>query len=534
MSAGARLVVIPPSGSHSWTRLAPLPFYIGRNPDNHLIIRDNRASRHHARIVGQDGAYVIEDLKSRHGVFVNGRRVLRERLRHQDRITFGFPDSYQLVFLQDGAAQEVLGNLSSSVAGTGGSGRLRGLLDVARALRYSISAEDILAAVVDAALQLTGMERGFLLLEEQGRLTVSIARGAGGAPLSAGAFTAPLEEIYGKLCSRSELLSIHLAGPLGGAQSVICIPLVHIRGAAGEETRMVSTAMETAGALYLESEGRSGQEVGRELLESLALEASTILENARLLEEERKKQKLEEELAIAREIQTSLLPKRLPESGWLRAAGWSIPSREVGGDYFDLRAGADGAWAAMIADVSGKGVSSALVASLLQGAFVLAAEEALRPDHLMARLNGFLLERTQGEKYVTAVFCRIQPGGELECVNAGHCTPLVVRATGEIEILPASGPPVGLLEAAAFDVVKTELRPGDLVVMVTDGLTESTGDGKQMLGMEGIRAAVGVSGRTATEASEALRGAVEEFTQGAPQADDMTAFILEYRGLEQP
>src|SRR5262249_13769216 len=150
-----------------------------------------------------------------------------------------------------------------------------------------------------------------------------------------------------------------------------------------------------------------------ELLETLAIEASTILENARLLEEERAKIRLDDELRIAREIQRGLQPVSLPSTGWFRAAGSSRASTEVGGDYFDVHVISNDVWMAVLADVSGKGVSSALLASLLQGTFLMASGDPADIEPSMARLNEFLLERTKGEKYATVFFCILESSGRL-------------------------------------------------------------------------------------------------------------------------
>jgi serine phosphatase RsbU (regulator of sigma subunit) len=147
---------------------------------------------------------------------------------------------------------------------------------------------------------------------------------------------------------------------------------VRVRATLSEDTCLSSPASETVGLLYMDSRTGAADLSGgnRELLQTLALEASTIIENARLLEQERGKIRLEKELSVAREIQSSLLPKRLPVDGWFRAAGSSIPSHQVGGDSFDIRQFHPDAWSVLVIDISGKGVSSALLASLLQGAFV--------------------------------------------------------------------------------------------------------------------------------------------------------------------
>ena len=114
---------------------------------------------------------------------------------------------------------------------------------------------------------------------------------------------------------------------------------------------------------------------------------------------------MEDELKIARTIQQGLLPAALPSTGWFRAAGSSIPSTQVGGDYFDVRQVSPDVWAAVVADVSGKGVSSALLASLLQGSFLMASADPWHVESIMTRLNTFLLERTRGEKYATIFYC---------------------------------------------------------------------------------------------------------------------------------
>ncbi len=160
-------------------------------------------------------------------------------------------------------------------------------------------------------------------------------------------------------------------------RSVVCVPLVHIRSGTSEETRISGQRRGTVGLLYMDSrQAPADLSAGnRELLQTLAIEASTILENARLIEEERVKLRMEDELKIARDIQQGLLPAALPSIGWFRAAGSSLPSTQVGGDYFDVRQISPDLWAAVVADVSGKGVSSALLASLLQGSFLMASAD---------------------------------------------------------------------------------------------------------------------------------------------------------------
>jgi len=267
------------------------------------------------------------------------------------------------------------------------------------------------------------------------------------------------------------------------------------------------------------------------LLQTLAIEASAVLENARLLEEERAKQQLEEELRLANTIQQSLLPAALPSSGWLRASGSSVASRQVGGDYYDVAQVTPQCWSAVVADVSGKGVSSALLASLLEGALIAASDQPAVLARRMCRLNKFLLERTAGEKYATIFYALLEEGGRLNYVNAAHCPPLVLRNGAEIAELDATGLPVGLVEGASFEVAERQLAPGDKVIIYTDGVTEAQDPGGAFFGKKRLRElAVAHAGGTCREIHDAIQSAVAVFTEGAAQYDDITLVVLEYAG----
>ena len=518
----AVLEVVSPSGDRSQIALRPLPFRIGRLGENHLALRDNRISRHHARILVEGGAYFIEDLGSRHGVFVNAARVERRRLTHGDRISFGFEDSYQLTFLLVPAGTP--GLVISPEPGGSNLARLRAMLEVARALQASLSTDEVLAAVLEAALTITGCRRGFLLLEEGGELRVRIAR-EGSGPLSPEALRTPVERLRQALFERRELLAVSREAAGGG----IAIPLVRIRTGAGQQTTVLAPAEDTVGLLYMEADQPTELPVGsRELLTTLALEASTVLENARLLEEQWARQRMQEELRIARRIQENLLPGKLPSCSWLRAAGVSLPSREVGGDYYDLRHVAEDCWSLVVADVSGKGVGAALLAALLQGMFVAAPYSGLPIQEMMARVNRFLLERTAGEQYATVLYGLLDAGGRLLVVNAGHPPALVLRGS-RTERLPARSLPLGLLEDAVYCVDEVRLRPGDRLFIYSDGVTDARNAAGEFFGLARLERTLSqVTVKGAEALSHAALAAVDAFTGGADQPDDLTVLALEY------
>jgi energy-coupling factor transporter ATP-binding protein EcfA2 len=158
MSLGreAALVVVNPSGARTRVSIRPVPFLVGRQPGNHLVIRDNRVSRNHCRIIVERGDHVLEDTASTHGVFVNGQRVARHILRDKDRIEFGVPDGYQLVFAaEEGDLNRLLDQFDRAApAGGGNLAKLRAVVEIARMLQSSLSVDEVLAA-----LDLTALER---------------------------------------------------------------------------------------------------------------------------------------------------------------------------------------------------------------------------------------------------------------------------------------------------------------------------------------------------------------------------------------
>jgi serine phosphatase RsbU (regulator of sigma subunit) len=539
------LAVTNPSGNRSRVAIEPVPFLIGRQGENNLVLRDNRISRNHARISVDSGEYVVEDLESRHGVFVNGQRVKRQALKDGDRIDFGFPDSYRLAFtLKEDDLNQYLGKMSAP-PGTGATNlsKLRSLVEVARALQSSLSTSDVLAAVVDAALSVTGAERGFLLLGKGDQLEVRVARDRRGIPLDTSDLGVPRSLINRALRTRRDLLSMTF-DPLGAdgfrpemsvadleLRSVVCVPLIQVRTGSMQET--VATSLNnTVGVLYMDSRLTAADlsSGNREILQTLALEASTILENARLLEEERSKQHMEEELNIARDIQTGLLPSQLPTEGWFRATGSSIASRQVGGDYFDVRCVSPDLYACVIADVSGKGVSAALLAALLQGAFVFASEGAVRIDDVMSRVNRFLIERARGEKYATVVYCTIDRGGELRWSNAGHPKPVLVRASGELQLLDSTGLPIGMMDVAAYEVKSIQMHPGDKLVLFSDGLSEAANADGEFFDKKALKEFLCAhAGIGCAELHSKLVEAVEDFSEASEQEDDITMLVVEYQ-----
>jgi len=542
---GLLLTVVDSNDERKVVRVDRSPFRIGRLPDRDLSLRDSRISRNHAQILLEDGRYFVEDSGSRHGVFVNGRKVSRAPLRPRDQLDFGIDDSFRiLVGDEHSPAAPLLKKVAEipSLEGTGDLGRLSAVIDVARVLESSGSLDDVLAAAVDAALSVTGAERGFLLLQDSGgELQTRIARDQTGSPLPADDLKVPHDVIAGALKRRHEMFAMTFdpaAGPQAGQsgpaperRSVLCVPLVKMRFGDHGETSVLSAAENTIGALYMDS-SQVGTDLGeghKELLQTLAIEISTVLENARLLGEEQRRRHLEQELQIAREIQQSLLPNKLPTEGWLRAAGSSDACFQVGGDYFDVMELPPDHWGAVLVDVSGKGVSAALLTSLLQGAFfqATAAHEGLAES--LARINRYVCERSRHARFATAFCCVISEAGRVRWINAGHCATVVAHADGTLDWLKPTGFPIGLFPDAEFPEESLELQQGDKIVIYSDGVSEAANHGSDRFGEE--RIANFVQRNRALRADRlhvALLEEVAAFTQGAEQEDDLTLLVLGY------
>ncbi len=541
------LAVVEPGGRRQLVKISKSPFQIGRLAECEISLRDSRISRQHAQIVAEDDSYYLEDLNSRHGTFVNGKKITRHKLSANDRIDFGVEDSYHLVFTYEtGDTERLLAQLDAvpTTHATGNLAKLRAVLEVARALESSMSLEDVLGAVVDAALVVTGAERGFLLLHNsQGTaLEMRVARDKHGRPLDETDLRVPRGVIQRALHQRRDLLSMNFDPAQINTEksvvdlelrSVVCVPLVRIRIGHQHETSQLSTKNDTLGVLYMDSRvGSADLSAGnRELLQSLAIETSTVLENARLMSQEREKRRLEQELSIAREIQRSLLPSRLPSDGWFRAAGSSQACFQVGGDYYDVMELSESLWGFVLADVSGKGVSAALLTSLLQGAFFATAGHESRLTEIMSRVNRYVCERSQTRNYATVFYCTVDRGGATRWINAGHCPPLLVRAGGKMEELAASACPIGLFPAAPFPQQETQLFSGDKLVVYSDGVTEAENAAGEQFGEEALTTLVrNRASAPAAELHQAIIDEVSRFTAGAPQSDDVTLVVLEYRG----
>lgn len=267
----------------------------------------------------------------------------------------------------------------------------------------------------------------------------------------------------------------------------------------------------------------------QDFLEHLAVQAAVAIENARYHERSLELERVKQDLASAREIQRSLLPQSIP-----RIPGYSLAARsqacyEVGGDYLDILALPGGELMMVVADVAGKGLASALVASAFRSAFRAMAESGMAPAEVARRMNE--LRHGEGEesrrRYVTAIFARFDPAaGVVEVVNAGHNPGLLLKGTKEARAIPASGLPIGMLPVSSYAVETIELSGPARLLLYTDGMIEVF-RGEEEFGQERLAQAFrDCRSAEAENILDSLWRTVDAFSSQESLTDDMTALVL--------
>jgi phosphoserine phosphatase RsbU/P len=519
------------------------PFSVGRKVDKDLVIADPRVSRDHAIITSENGQFEVVDQGSKHGTFVNGERIQRKTLERNDRLEFGVRDVSYVVFHPHHATSNTAREFLSQISGIHISSestdleKLTLFLEAARKLNTTGVLDEILVTLLEATLKLTRAERGYVFLKTDEGMRLAAGRNSKGEPLLDDK-TISHSILDDALKSNSEFVvtdtsqSLELKGRQSivayDLRTVICIPLRKPQVQATRDIQAVTPAepsAEVMGALYVDSRfaSRDISSVSNDILQAIAREAASLIENARLVQAEEAARRYQQELSIAAAIQQGLMAVTIPEVPFARLAGRNLSCKEIGGDFFDAVNTEDGL-AIVLADVSGKGVSAALLASTLQGMIYSQLTARIPLTEIVAAANRFFTHKHIGEKYATLIVARIRRDGELEYVNCGHVPPLLV-CNHEV-IRPRHGNlPVGLLSDATYESDRCNLHPGDRVVLVTDGVTEAEnarGDFFEDHRLEAVAAK--------SETLEDIFSAVANFCGGTPLNDDCTVVELIYTG----
>lgn len=512
-------------------------FTIGRRSTADLQVVSTDVSRDHADISQDNNRYIIRDRGSRYGTFVNGENVTERALTDGDRIRLGRSDAVELLFLVDAGDTSGLRDPSSGVADLR---QMAGLLTGLRALGSGRVLDEVLTLVLDSALDVTSADRGFIMLaNETGQLEFKVARANGHVTLPGTTFATshkiPHEvfqtgqsKMVGDLMDSSHA-DIHGGTIALGIRHVLCVPLrivryVVSRPAASDENKII-------GVLYLDGREKATllSRATRTSLETFATEAALAIESARLYAESAEKARLERDLRVAAEIQRALLPEPRFEGPGIDLAAVTVPCRTIGGDFYDYLDVGEGRFGFTLGDVSGKGPPAALLAAAVQSIFAAQAALGGNPAETMTRINRALLRRAIEARFATMFYAVLWSDGRLSYCNAGHESPIIVGRTQRS--LDTGGVVLGLFDNAKYEVETVQLEPGDTIVVFSDGVSEARNHADEELGRERLVTALGSVRDISSEATlEKLLAAVRDFTAGAPQADDVTALVLRYRG----
>ena len=551
LTGEAVLEVVSPDGARRFARVTQTPFMIGRGAEtgNHLQLSDRRISRNCAAVVIEANRYYVEDRGQRRGLFVNGEKIDSRELQDGDAITFGLDDSYEIIFRSAKGADDDsipllltrIEHITSSEP-SGGLRKLNQLLEATALLHSQLPLDEVLAHMLDQSVSLTDADRGLLLeADRSGALQVKLARRSGGLRLPPESLTPSQTAIQLALKQQSPVITEDLAQAdmdLQAAVSIVAqrlravvvIPLYAISRAKTQESIASIKRGEFLGVLYLDSRRPAAfSKLDRQILDALALEAASILDNARLVERERERQRLEQEINIARDIQQGLLPRDFREYPHLAVTGFNLPCLAVGGDYFDVFPLSDGRTAFLIADVSGKGLGAAIVTTMLQGA-LSGMTLGIDPARVFSHVNRFLCDHSEVGRYATVFFGILDQEGHLEFINAGHPSPFLIRHGAAEEAFTEGSYPVGLVPEAQYTAVCLKLEPGDTLVLFSDGVTEAMDPDEQMFGIARLKELL--TGRLECpleQLQKCVLEAVENFARGARQADDLTLLIVRYR-----
>ena len=514
--------------------LLHFPFTLGRSSDNDLCLSHAQVSRQHATIEQQPDGLYLHDLGSRHGTLRNGDRVTRVRLVSGDRVALGSASAV-LLFLDrpatDKAAdnhtsisidttQNLLDRVSSHATGSDLE-KLSLFLEAAQRFNGTQVLDEVLSTMIEYALRLTCAERGFVFLgASAATLALRTGRASDGSALHddskisrsivRDAAHSGLDFILGDATGEGaaigrESIIVH------DLRSVIAIPL----------RRRSSGAL--LGLLYLDSRLQSCNlsTVSREILHAIATEAATLVENARMLEAEQAAALMRKEMEIAAAIQQRIISSDLPTVPGFALQARSIPCADVGGDFYDVICTPDGC-VAIIADVSGKGMSAALLASIVQGMMYAQIASGASLVDAVSAVNTFLCARVSGEKYVTLVALRCRQDGSAELVNGGHVPPMLVAPDGRVHRIVDGDMPVGMLASATFHAIPVEFPPGGRLVLVSDGVTEAEDAAGEQFTEPHFE-------QYLLEKSpiDAVFSAADRFSAGTPQADDRTMLTID-------
>ena len=544
----SELLIQTPDGQVKTITLEGNRIAVGRSNAADLCFpEDGGLSRQHFVFEPEGDGWAVQDLGSKNGTLVNGIPLKgRLNLEPGDRITAGHlvlvyaPGASQVPNVVRFDAGEENPSPSSSTYVTSLEGALanqtmafmpggpktsapmQALIRAGQELSENRPLAELFPVILDLAIGAVSAQRGVLMILE-GDALVDKAHKGDGFRIS----TAVRDRVMNE---RSSVLvrDAQLDDAFKGRMSIV-EQKVHTMMAAPLQTKE-----RIIGLIYVDSPFvlREFTKDDLSLLTVMANVAAIRIENARLAEVEAAERIMKRDLTQAAEIQNRMLPAAPPSIAHAELAGYNAPCRTVGGDYYDFFPYPDGRVAIALGDVSGKGMPASLMMMGLHARVQVLAEDPSNLAALMTRLNRITCANCPSNRFITFFFCVLDPStGELRFANAGHNPPILVRASGEAEMLEGGGPVLGILPIAPYREEKAQLGPGDLLAIYSDGVTEATSPSEDEYGEERlIEVLKAHRGESAAGIAAAVVASLAEFGAGSPAADDVTIVIARRAG----
>jgi len=553
------ILYIRPQKGEPWTvEIDKDSLSIGRGPSNDVALADPNSSSRQAVIERAGDGFVLRDLGSKNGTFLNGRRIgCPETIVRGDEIKLG---QTMVVFDRAKGPHVTVVDAPGTAADASAAVPYRDILDRTSAAdepssRFAVPADmaeenrilQVLVRVGEALVahkpvpdlleDILDVIAGYLPMDQ----CVIMLRRAGGAGLetrAARAVVGGTREIRVSRTIVAMAYEKHLSVLLSDAQldprvpnaesiidlgigSALCVP--------------IADEADVIGVLYADRNARRKPFVDADLrlLTLMANTAAVKIQQARQVASLVEAEKMRRELRIAADIQRDLLPRSLPEFEGYAMAGRALPCLEVGGDYYDVIASDGGRLGLAVGDVSGKGVGAALLMASLRA--YLRAELDHAPDlaALGRRLNEFTCASCDRHSFITFFFAELdRDTGAFRFINAGHNPALVVGPDGSVRDCPATGLGLGMFAGRDYEVGAASLGPGEILVLYTDGITESRNAAEEEFGAEGLAAAVrDERDKDAAAIVDGVFRRLAEFTACAEAADDRTLVVVKRRPI---
>lgn len=534
----AEVTVYSPLFSPFRQQLQGSTISIGRASDCSIPIKDRYLSRRHAEILANDGHWVLKDLGSANGTYLNGSRVERDqRLHAGDRIRLGDTEivfetsehnTDRFLAIAETAASTTISipvHDSEIRVDTGDLSKLKTLNQLARELLEDRPMDQLFGFITERVLEHTQASRaaiGLLGADGESFLNVEVRRQDKSDDSELRISRTVLDEVVKEKkalafmdVAMDEKLSRAKSIVMQGIRSILCAPL--------------TIGSSVVGVLYVDYlfTQRTISEQDVRLVAQIARFAAIKLETTRLREDAIQKRIMDEELKTASSIQQGLLPPAPTGVPGYTFAGASRPCRTVSGDYYDFVVRPDGKVYFAIADVSGKGVTAGLMMAGLQASFRIFCKSNPRPAELVSQLNIALKENLPQSKFVTLFLGRLDTAtGVIEYANAGHTPPLWIRGDS-VKELEETDLVLGVVTRADYLNRTLQLEPGDALVLFTDGVTEAENHDGDDLGSQRLVGRLGkLHGTPATAITTVIEGEVLAHIGDATVADDVTLVVV--------